>query len=42
VEVIGDQPELEAGLLGGTRLADELLRRMVLGREGEAELGHDT
>ena len=40
VEVIGDETEREARLLGRVSLADELLRAVILGREGEAELGH--
>src|SRR5205823_6793024 len=38
VEVVGDEREREARALGDLRLADELVRRMVFGREGEAEL----
>src|SRR4029079_4618028 len=38
VEVVGDEPEREARPLGDLRLAEELVRRMVLGGEVETEL----
>jgi hypothetical protein len=38
VIVIGDHAEVEARLFGKRRLTHELVRRMVLGREREAEL----
>src|SRR4029450_11561220 len=40
MEVVGDHGELEAGLLGLSRVLDELRRAVLLGRQGVAELGH--
>jgi hypothetical protein len=40
VEVVGDQPEVEAGLLGELRVVDEVVRKVLLGGERVSDLGH--
>lgn len=40
MEVIRDEGEREARLCGDPSLPDQLGRRMVFGRKGEAELHH--
>src|SRR5919197_257565 len=40
MEVVGDECEGEAGFLGLARVANEVIREVLLGREGVAELGH--
>jgi hypothetical protein len=39
--VVGDEREREAGFLGGDGVAHEVARRMLLRREGVADLDHD-
>jgi len=40
MEVVRDQGELEAGLLGGARALDELTRRALLRRQRVADPRH--
>jgi hypothetical protein len=42
VVVVGDEAEREAAPLGERRLADELVRLVILGRQCEPELRHEA